>query len=64
VFINRTGIYEYLSYCFDNRCSAIRDLFVEACGLVGVEPRASGTSVRIYRRASVALMLEHVGIKD
>jgi hypothetical protein len=37
------------------------DLFVRTCRLVDVECRRS---VRIYRRASVALMLEHVGIKE
>jgi hypothetical protein len=63
-YINRTGKYEYLSYCFDNQSREIRALFVEACGRVGVECRASGTSIRIYRRASVALMLDHVGIKN
>jgi hypothetical protein len=42
----------------------LRGLFIEACGLVGVEGRPAGTSVRIYRRASVAVMREHVGIKN
>jgi hypothetical protein len=64
VFINRTGKYEYLSYCFDNDSSDIRNLFVDTCRMVGVDCRPAGTSVRIYRRASVALMLEHVGIKN
>jgi hypothetical protein len=64
VFINRTGKYEYLSYCFDNHSANIRRLFVAACSLVGVQCRPAGTSVRIYRRPSVALMLEHVGIKS
>jgi hypothetical protein len=63
VFINRTGPYEYLSYCFDNYSAEIRDLFAAACRLVGVECRPSGRSVRIYRRASVALLEEHVGLK-
>jgi len=62
--VNRTGPYEYFSYCFDNESADIRELFVAACGLVGVDCRPSGTSVRIYRRASVQLMLDHVGIKD
>lgn len=64
VFVNRTGRYEYLSYCFDNLSSEIRQLFVAACDRVGVKCRPAGTSVRIYRRASVALMLEHVGTKS
>jgi hypothetical protein len=63
VFVNRTGKYEYVSYCFDNLSSDIRGLFVDACRLVGIQCRAAGTSVRIYRRASVELMLEHVGVK-
>jgi len=63
VFINRTGKYAYLSYCFDNHSEDIRNLFVETCGTVGVDCRPAGTSVRIYRRASVALMAEHVGGK-
>jgi hypothetical protein len=64
VFMNRTGKYEYRSYCFDNRSADVRELFIDACGLVGVEVRPSRTSVRIYRRPSVALMLEHVGVKN
>ena len=64
VFINRTGRYEYLSYSFDNHSADIRALFVAACRSVGVVCRPAGTSVRIYRRASVALMSEHVGGKS
>jgi hypothetical protein len=63
VFINRTGKYEYLSYCFDNKSTDIRELFAATCAAVGVDCRPAGTSVRIYRRDSVALMLEHVGVK-
>jgi hypothetical protein len=63
-FVNRTGRYEYLSYSFDNHSADIRSLFVDGCRSVGVECRPAGTSVRIYRRASVALMLEHVGMKN
>lgn len=63
VFVNRTGRYEYLSYAFDNLSADIRKLFIETCRRVGVECRPTGNSVRIYRRKSVALMLEHVGLK-
>lgn len=63
-YINRTGRYEYLSYCFDNFSPDIRQLFIDACDLVGVECRPSRRSVWIYRRASVALMLENVGRKN
>jgi hypothetical protein len=44
-------------------CIRIRELFLAACRLVGVYCRPAGTSIRIYRRPSVALMLEHVGVK-
>jgi hypothetical protein len=64
VFVNRTGKYEYLSYCFDNRSADIRGLFVDVCRQVGVACRPAGRSVRIYQRASVALMLEHIGLKS
>jgi hypothetical protein len=64
VFINRTGKYEYLSYCFDNRSREILELFAAVCRSVGLEPRPSSRSVRVYRRASVALMLEHIGRKE
>ena len=63
VFVNRTGLYEYLSYDFTNRSADIRDLFTRVCGAVGVECRPAGDRVKVYRRASVALLLEHVGIK-
>ena len=64
VFVNRTGRYEYLSYDFTNRSSHIRELFARVCETVGVDCRPAGDRVRIYRRASVALMREHVGIKS
>ena len=72
-FINRTDIhrdqpYEYLSYDFTNMSTDIVGLFVGACERVGVYTRPNRGSngvwhVRINRRASVALMLEHVGLK-
>ena len=62
-FVNRTGRYEYLSYDFSNRSSDILDLFVGACDHVGVDCRRYERHVRIYRRASVAAMLGHVGLK-
>ncbi|MGH2993072.1 MAG: helix-turn-helix domain-containing protein [Solirubrobacterales bacterium] len=66
-FINRTGPYEYLSYDFSNSSRDIVELFVGACDLVDVEYRVSHSRiwrVRINRRASVALLLEHVGLKE
>lgn len=72
-FINRTDVhrerpYEYLSYQFSNMSGDIVELFVRACSLVGVFTRTNCDSrgrwdVRINRRASVALMREHVGLK-
>lgn len=74
VFINRTDIhrsgpYEYLSYNFSNKSSDIVELFGTACAHVGVDYRATFNrtpglwQVRINRRASVAKMLAHVGMK-
>ncbi len=63
VFVNRTGPYEYVSYDFTNHSADILGLFTDACDQGGVEYRRYVRRVRIYRRASVALMLEHVGIK-
>jgi hypothetical protein len=62
-FVNRTGRYAYLSYEFSNRSSQIRELFMDACDRVGVEYRVYRRYVRIYRRPSVKLMQEHVGLK-
>jgi hypothetical protein len=53
----------YLSYEFSNRSAQIRELFMDACDLVDVEYRPYKRYVRIYRRASVASMQEHVGLK-
>jgi hypothetical protein len=63
VFVNQTGPYEYVSYDFTNHSADILELFTDACDLVGIQYRAYAKRVRIYRRASVALMLQHVGIK-
>jgi hypothetical protein len=62
-FVNRTGPYEYLSYEFSNLSPQIRELFTDACDRVEVEYRPYRRYGRIYRRASVALMEEHVGLK-
>lgn len=63
VFVNRTGRYSYESYDFANCSQAILELFVETCACVGVECRRYDKHVRIYRRASVARMLDNVGRK-
>ena len=41
----------------------ILELFAAVCRFAGLEPRLNRRSVRIYRRASVAPMREHVGLK-
>jgi hypothetical protein len=63
-FVNRTGKYEYLSYAFTNLSGDIRGLFVDTCRLVGVDCRPEQRDVRVNRRASVALLVEHVGLKS
>jgi hypothetical protein len=63
VFVNRTGRYAYLSYEFSNLSAQIRELFMDACDLAGVNYRPYRRYVRVYRRESVALMREHVGVK-
>jgi hypothetical protein len=72
-FINRTDVhrekpYEYLSYGFSNKSEDIARLFVAACDLVGVRWRLNSGrrgvwAVRINRRQSVAMMVDHVGLK-
>jgi hypothetical protein len=62
-YINRTGPYEYLSYDFANHSADILDLFATTCESVGVEYRRYAKAIRIYRRASVALMKANVGLK-
>lgn len=63
VFVNRTGPYRYLSYDFSNRSSGILDLFEATCAIVGVDCRRYAEHIRVYRRASVAALIEHVGLK-
>lgn len=63
VFVNRTGRYAYVSYEFSNLSPQIRELFMDACDRVDVEYRPYRRYVRIYRRGSVALMQENVGLK-
>jgi hypothetical protein len=64
VFINRTGKYAYESYDFTNLSRDILELFASTCAQVGVEFRMYSKRIRINRRASVALMLQHVGRKS
>jgi hypothetical protein len=62
-FVNRTGRYEYECYEFGNHSDDLLELFVATCARVGVECRRYAQYARINRRASVALMREHVGGK-
>ena len=62
-FIHRTGPYSYLSFDFSNRSSDILDLFERACDEVSVERRRYARHIRVYRRPSVAALVEHVGLK-
>lgn len=62
-YVNRTGKYAYESYSFANLSRDILRLFASTCALAGVDCRVYSKCVAIYRRASVALMLEHVGRK-
>jgi len=66
--IHRPKLYQYLSYDFSNMSKDIVDLFVDSCQRVGVFTRTTGGggrrwSVRINRRESVSMMVEHVGFK-
>jgi hypothetical protein len=63
-FVNRTGTYEYMTYDFYNLSDDIRQLFIDAANRLGLACRPAGNCVRINRRESVALMLEHVGVKS
>lgn len=63
-FLNRTGKYVYPSYEFTQVSDDIRGIFTAACRAVGVEHRDGRRRVRIYRRASVALLETHVGGKS
>jgi hypothetical protein len=63
VFVNRTGLYSYLSYDFSNRSADIREIFASVCETAGLRPRRNATHVRLNRRADVALLREHVGVK-
>jgi hypothetical protein len=62
-FINRTGRYEYLSYEFTNFSDDIRNMVVAICLFLDLQARSGKRQVRINRRASVARMVEHVGVK-
>jgi len=62
-YVNRTGRYRYLCWDFSNRSADILDLFCATCDAVGVEHRRYPHHIRVHRRPSVALLVEHVGLK-
>jgi len=69
-FINQTGRYAYLSYGFSNLSDDIARVLTFALDHAGVEYRHTNgccrrtNNIRVNRRASVALMHEHVGVKS
>jgi hypothetical protein len=57
--------YEYPRYVFTNRSTDIRDIFVQACGSIGVECRPNNRyDLLIARRRSVAILEEFIGPKS
>lgn len=56
--------YEYPRYFFSNRSGEIRDMFVWACELLGVQARQNNRyNVNVARRADVALLDTFIGPK-
>jgi hypothetical protein len=62
-YVNRTGPYAYPSFTFENHSADIRRLFEEACDRAGIRYCRSATSLRIYRRESVAVLMRTIGPK-
>lgn len=59
-----TRSYAYPRYHFTNASAEIRAIFVEACGMVGVDTRPNNErNLSVARRASVALMDTFIGPK-
>lgn len=57
--------YSYPRYFFTNHSDDIRELFVWACGLIGVDCRPSNRwNISVARRASVAILDEFIGAKS
>src|SRR5687767_12594880 len=57
--------YEYPRYFFTNHSDDIRELFVWACGLIGVDCRPNNRwNISVARRASVAKLDEFIGPKS
>jgi len=68
-FLNRTGPYRYLSFYFSNRSDGVAQVFDDACEAAGLAPRCNRNvrrglwEFRINRRADVAALRQHVGVK-
>jgi hypothetical protein len=57
--------YEYPRYFFTNHSDDIRELFVWACGLIGVDCRPNNRwNISVAKRASVAILDEFIGPKS
>jgi Homeodomain-like domain len=63
-FINRTGRYSYLSFELRNWSADILGIFAATCVGVGLHPRRYADRVRLCRRADVAELMAHVGVKS
>lgn len=63
--INKVKGYEYPRYHFSNRSDDIRDIFLWACGLIGVDCRHNNRhTLSVARRASVELLDTFIGPKQ
>ena len=56
--------YEYPRYFFSNRSADIRELFIWACGLIGVQSRQNNAwNISVAKRASVEILDSFIGPK-
>jgi hypothetical protein len=63
-FVNRTGRYSYLSFEFRNWSQDILGIFAATCAGLGLHPRRYRDRVGLRRRADVAELMTHVGVKS
>ena len=60
----RVKHYEYPRYFFSNRSPELRNLFISACGSIGVEARPNNRySISVARRGSVEILDRFIGPK-
>jgi hypothetical protein len=60
----RGGVYAYPRYNFSNASADIRQIFCDACDLLGIEWRVmNARNISVARRRSVALLDSFVGPK-